>query len=857
MLTRCHCIDSSIHRAFLASAYMKKDTLGARVIQSKHTGKKPLRVNVCACVLTSATVAETGRWRYACKLLHEYAHEHTSPGRRSAGYTNGYEDQASDHGGQFDRNIYLYAALEIKLSMTGHAFDNEPFDSMAVIDRVCGGYDSSGRIDLEANNKLGGPTGWRVATESRSFPEPDVALNEFSPIVAYGSLEFLRSMRSEYPDVCIDGFNEADGARALMCEHNDNSFRYEMQRRRGYGPWSLQKDQWCDASKEVTVENSLGNPFYFDENLLDTKFRDRFNKNNLQVYSDQRGEEKMTDVFRSQNLMAWVYVTSSGDPQFRAGMYRLLDLPAFRKQACSELPRVQCSPNHGGLVINPPTDVMYIDDASTDPAFNEWHTGREGLPYHRCSKLVTDLLGSDECHRAVYRNRGSGCVKDDLPLVSRPTRYGATHWISRLQSVPSPSPPPPPPTPSPPPSPEPPLPPPSPPEVLSQQEVMRQVRIAEERMCTSVYYLSQETRCARLAIDLTQRVLMRYDSPPSLPRAEPIGPGTPPPPPSPLLPEGLYTLYPTRAMLSTMRLPPERPAQSYGPSDVDGFYRDSTFFDNQAGGECCDLAKITPHNERVCVPNAPLPCVSGILNCLNGQRRCGTADLNGFDPWLDAEVVPTAGRYIWAVEIHLPVNQQLAELIVGAKTIELFGDHGEPVACFEGNHPIVGIDDDVRVVTVICHPPDGDEARIRALATVKRMRLTLVGTFRQIWVQSVRFIERTMSSAGLVATPPPPPPPPAEPAPPSDPGLSSPATCTFHSNEWLPDVAKARPRHEPCGQSSQVCCNHATENGAAAFELDDAGCCDLYFYVGTPPTLITGTEQRDGAWSAGAGTGII
>lgn len=35
-------------------------------------------------------------------------------------------------------------------------------------------------------------------------------------------------------------------------------------------------------------------------------------------------------------------------------------------------------------------------------------------------------------------------------------------------------------------------------------------RRAEERMCTSVYYLSQATRCERLAIELTSRWLVRY-----------------------------------------------------------------------------------------------------------------------------------------------------------------------------------------------------------------------------------------------------------------------------------------------------------------------------------------------------------
>ena len=384
------------------------------------------------------------------------------------------------------------------------------------------------------------------------------------------------------------------------------------------------------------------------------------------------------------------------------------------------------------------------------------------------------------------------------------------------------------------------------------------VRVAEERMCTSVYYLSQETRCARLAVDLTQRVLMRYDTPPSLPPAEPIGPGSPPPPPSPSLPEGLYTLHPISAVLSTTRLPPERPADVYGPSDVDGFYRDSTFFADQPDAACCDLAKKAPHDKRACVPGAPLPCVSGSIHCLNGQRRCGTVGLNGFDPWLDVGVVTTFGRYIWAIDVHLPANQQLAELIVGSKTIELFGGHGEPVACTDGNHPVLGVDADVRVVRVICHPPAGEEELIRALGTVKRMRITLVGAFRQVWFDSVQFVERSLESAGLSATPPPPPPPPELPAPPSTPAASTPAVCTFHANKWLRVEGKTNLRNEPCGQSVQACCEHAAENGVDAFEIDDAGCCDLYTWDGVDwGVSLLGHEERDGAWSVASGTGIV
>ena len=122
---------------------MERDSLGARVLESKHTG----------------------RWRYACMKLHEFFHENTSPGRKSAAYKTGREAQAIEHTGRYDRNYLMYAMLEIKLSMDGHGIGQTPFSVIELHDRVCGGG-----ADNQFYNTGAGPQGWRVAFDPYNPP---------------------------------------------------------------------------------------------------------------------------------------------------------------------------------------------------------------------------------------------------------------------------------------------------------------------------------------------------------------------------------------------------------------------------------------------------------------------------------------------------------------------------------------------------------------------------------------------------------------------------------------------------------------------------------------------------------------
>ena len=855
-----------ITRAFLASRGVEKDSLGARVLESKHTG----------------------RWRYACKELHDFMGTFTSPGRKSHAYAAGTERQHIDHNGEWDRNPLLYAMLEVKLSMDGHALAQSPFSMLALHDRICGG----GESDLHYGS---GPAGWRSATPEAFSATHDfqsgAEIANFAPLIAVGSLEMLRSMRATALASCVEGFSEEDAVVAMACgdqgDQNGDVFYPDLYDRQSLVPFAMQRDRWCNAGEAVSIESSVGNPFQFvGEDLYDTEQQMSASLNNMRVPWVMRGEEKMDADFRSKSLMGWVLVTSSADPNLRAGIYRLLDLPVFRSTPCSELPRVVCTntgENHlkislrmintaleAALAANDAATVAdlrrdsafteiqleaakregefrlnfggeLLDVASTNPLYTEFKTGRDALTYHRCSKMVSDYTGVTHCHHNVYANSDARCSTSDLQLVSVPTTYGSKHFLDRLIERPQPGPPPSPTEPPPSPPPASPLPPPLP-RVFSQFEVMERIRGAESRMCTSVYFLSQTTRCERLAVDLSSRVSMTFLAPPAPPPAGPqdtdlLGLYHPAPPPLPALPVGLVLVWPRTARLSTLRMPTEK-----ADADSLGYYTVSV-------SALIDSLRVTDSDKRACVLDAPLACASGTLHCLNDLRRCGASAENSKDPWLDLEFDIEPGHYAWGLQIELPANAQLAALAVGKMSITVFNHRGAPIVCAEANDEVLAVPL-TRVIEVVCHPPAASDAQIHALGEISRVRIALTGAFRQIWFKSVTVVSRSFRDAEVVVVAPPPPP--LAKSPPNSPNIGS--FYEFTPFSTLDPTTSLRQTHEPCGLTPDQCAKHALDECADGFSIDDAGCCILVH--GRPVNNETGTDTSN-HWTARSGVGLL
>lgn len=915
----------------------------------------------------------------------------------------GAETQHTAHTGNWDRNPFLAAMLEIHLSMTGHPLDQTQFNPHRLWARICGGEAS--RAVAERQHTGAGPAGYRVPTQEAYDPTFEsyaargaeaVPITDFAPLIAYGSLETLRSQRLLALEDCTSDFAREDAMAAAYCAQRERSGMGEAVRDRvGRAPFAIQRDVWCNPHKRLTIEEVVGNPQRFQDDLLDTEMRDPDSIDGLVVPAALRGEEDIDKDWTLKSLRGWVYVTSSADAHVRAGMYRLADLPLFRSQSCAALPWVQCSdkydlpprvpafsgnafnlfpnvpytePRDGGADNDPTPTYTHFSDMpasvqtslvdqirdgnvplsslpaslrdtlpDTLPAVSSldgyaerdafaarrlgltalanpfltylqrrarnplrhyrppgngvvgsilhnlqgrqqvvykkvyvnqkqyaddldgashWRTGKEAVLAHRCSRLVATHLGASACNAAPYSAMESqGCTAESLLLESDPagSEYGSGHWLFRFDSTPSPSPPPPPPSPHPPPVPPSPLPPLPPPDPLDQRVVMQLVREAEEAVCTTVYFLSQTTRCERLALALTKPYLATFDGPPSSP---PVGDGTSPsppplPPPSPSLPAGFSVVLPARVVPSTLRYPQQPPAGAV--ADDFGFYW------QYSAPVLLERYKNRDYGTLSCVPGADIACATGTLKdqCINGARRCGTDDENAQDPFLDFEFALTRDSYLWGFRFVLPRSEQLAGFFVGAMHVELFGPRNTPLECHGGRAAVRAVPSDY-TVTVTCAAPTASDDELRALAAIGRARLTLEGSHRQVWLartNGLEVVERPLSAADVpvLALPPSPTQPPP---PPSAPMGFATTACLFWSRQWI-DAGVARYEHEPCGTSPEQCCEHMKERNATAYELDDAMCCVLVYMQPGVPVQPVMNISRYGKWSGRAGTGQI
>ena len=208
----------------------------------------------------------------------------------------------------------------------------------------------------------------------------------------------------------------------------------------------------------------------------------------------------------------------------------------------------------------------------------------------------------------------------------------------------------------------------------------------------------------------------------------------------------------------------------------------------------------------------------------------------------------------------------MSELFVGEKKIEVFGIRDIPLPCHSGNDEVVGIDRDTWQLQVVCHPPDATDAQIYALGGAYRIKLTLLGPFRQLWLESISAISRPILAVGdIFPAPSPPPPSPTSPPdsvphpPPSPPDGGA---CTFFEHKFLDSsVTDYHVVHEPCGITREECCTHFQKeksSGATLFTTGDSGCCNVYFF-GSGLTAATvpvyHDDAKDGHWLSTAGMG--
>lgn len=813
-----------ITKAFLASHGMARDGLGARVIESKHTG----------------------RWRPACRELFSMLDDHKLAAAGSASSAAAGNPHYSDASFEstFDRNLLLYAMLEIKNSLDKDSLDGVPYSTIGLYDSICGSGVGGHRVPVD-----------KLDHDTYDF-EAGYEIVNFAPVVMFGSLETIRSAYASNLVSCPANFAPEDLAQHVYCSMSDarslgqTRFYLAMDAnvRSHYSPFMMHRERMCRPRIEVSIEDALGNPPEFAEPLYDTPIRSKLQIDTWQVPVFDRGEENIHQRLLERSMMSWAYITSSADRSIRPGMHRLASLPVFGNVGCSALPSVDCgAPDGPELRLSQGDAALAAHQAALEARTDAYVRGRAVMMTTRCSPLISASTGV-ACNRApfaahqgnlVFVERTS-CYQGDLVFVERPALYSSRYWLSRLVAPP-PGPPPFSPGP-PPPSPNPPAPrpPPSLPFVESQVHLMARIREVEEAACTSVYYLTTATRCDRLAVALTESVHYSQTPPPSPPPADPaaLAPPTPLSPPAPALPTGVSASPIAGTRLSTHRVPLE---QSRRRADL---FDDGVYASASALAAARAALPTTSRNAlsrcSIWQFGAPLPCVSSGPDaaCIPNTRHCGSDFDNALEPTLEITLSgapESRKRRLWALEFELPDNAELAALFFASTEttggvgyrIEVFDQQGAEIAC-QKQAEAAGVSSDRKVLHV-CASSNYLDAQLHALQLATRIVLTLSGTYRQIWLASVTVLEIDGASTELPPMPPRPPPLPALPPVPPSPPPATGCTSFYSQLVYATRVVKSR---EPCGSSAAACCAAARETGAVAFEFDDSGCCALLGSVG-------------------------
>ena len=359
--------------------------------------------------------------------------------------------------------------------------------------------------------------------------------------------------------------------------------------------------------------------------------------------------------------------------------------------------------------------------------------------------------------------------------------------------------------------------------------------------------------------------------PPSLsPRPPPFAhsPPPPPPPPRPRLPRAeesrIYYQSPSSVKLSTYSIgepatDPDGVSSALGNhlmalTDVDNATRDAALIaltekPYTRWAACTDSLR-----------HSPLACRTGdtVERCISGMRHCDTLNENTYRPWLQLDLHDTQIEgddkynanmpsgppfYFFGLRLRLPADPDHARLFFGSSedgpggsgyVVSIYDESHTPLSsCKDHTQQVVdGYSPGLRDVDIVCSNAIISDAEITQLEKVRYVRISLIGAYRMLWLESISVIWRTLGDLPPSSPPPPvaPSPPPAPLAPPDAP-LEAPGNCTLYPDlVFVPGVLDVVVR-EPCGLTSDACCDHLknyNQTGVGvAFELTGSGCCTL------------------------------
>ena len=403
------------------------DSLGKRIIQSQHTGI----------------------WRLACRSLVDFFNDPANAGRGNLARESANPAwSAPEHDSPYDRNLLLYVTIEAAMALE---ITDKEFTVDGVWRRMC-----------DHGNYL-------VPTERDYYESYDAPkgtdVPSFLPILAYGSLELLRStawasgsvapslfpedlaryvvnsglgrsgvgQECDFKNVWVPGsfsFTEFGGRTELqyVCEHSQEDWLAKEETARLKFAPSVMQARYCDAELEMTVDEALGTPqkapsflydIYKDERITQGRSGEQLSSGQGKTVSqggvwmyakaEHFEAEIVTDKYRELNLNALVYVTSSHDPDIPPGIHRLLDIAVFAgEESCRTVAFARCRTNSYGREETYTYRTRYHTHTVTEKV-GQWFTTLEPAATYVPSTFVNgvELFVRSRYHSGIQEFPGS------------------------------------------------------------------------------------------------------------------------------------------------------------------------------------------------------------------------------------------------------------------------------------------------------------------------------------------------------------------------------------------------------------------------------------------------------------------
>jgi hypothetical protein len=528
--------------------------------------------------------------------------------------------------------------------------------------------------------------------------------------------------------------------------------------------------------------------------------------------------------------------------------------------------------------LKPAYITSVINAEGEDAIPSGYRSGQLALYAARCSDLIKKAFPEDEnvhcCLEApegqscnpeqTYQSRPE-CNQGPLELADTNEETLGEEFLIRLQGMSPPPSPPPSPNPPPPPYPPAPPPPPHPPIAITANQGKAIALIAQRQFCDSVYIISAEARCSRLASAMmTAFVLGKGFSPPPLPPRPQVQDSPPPPPPSPprpRLPEAedarIVRQEPEEVTLSTYFIGGPETDPDTATTSLGNYMARENVANATRDAALEDIAnQVYQENWAACSQplvdaGAVLPCRTGDFphRCINGMRHCGTTEENTRAPWIEMNLHHGLPRdrdyYFFALYVMLPSEPEYARLFFQSAQ-GVSEDRGDvtnrfyELEVFDTNHnplprqckpyhkqQVDFYTEGMAYFQYVCLDALADDEAYTTMRRVRYVRLTLLGEYRMLWLTGLHVEWRTLEALPP-SLPPPPPSPPAPPqpaAPPDHPVFAH--TCHTYPGLAFGDRYNVS-FEEPCGLTADACCRLAYDhNHTAAFHLSPSGCCTL------------------------------